>query len=47
MKAEDVTIDADGNITSPMNKTDVLYSFYGYIDGGNLQIHYPTGFDTK
>lgn len=47
VKAEDVTIDADGNITSPMNKTDVLYSFYGYIDGGNLQIHYPTGFDTK
>jgi hypothetical protein len=29
------------------NKTDVLYCVYGYIDGGNLQIHPPTGKDTK
>jgi hypothetical protein len=26
---------------------DVLYEFYGYIDGGNLQIHRLTGFDNK
>jgi hypothetical protein len=24
---------------------EVIYEFYGYIDGGNLQIHRPTGFD--
>jgi hypothetical protein len=26
---------------------DVIYEFYAYIDGGNLQIHRLTGFDTK
>lgn len=29
------------------NKQDVLYQVWGYIDGGNLQIHPPTGFDSK
>jgi hypothetical protein len=35
-----------GEITN-MNKTDIIYEVYGYIDGGNLQIHPPTGFDMK
>jgi hypothetical protein len=35
----------DGSITP--NKTDVIYEVYGYIDGGNLQIHPLTGFDSK
>jgi len=26
---------------------EVIYEFYGFIDGGNLQIHHPTGFDLK
>jgi len=33
--------------TDPPNKTDVIYEVSGYIDGGNLQIHPPTGFDLK
>lgn len=38
----------DGNIDqSLMNKSDVIYEAYGYIDGGNLQLHPPTGFDTN
>ena len=28
-----------------VNRTDVIYESFGYIDGGNLQIHPPTGFD--
>jgi hypothetical protein len=27
------------------NTTDVIYEAFGYIDGGNLQIHPLTGFD--
>lgn len=38
-----VYANADGSITP--NKTDVIYEVYGYIDGGNLQIHPLTGFD--
>lgn len=39
---------SDGSIDqSLLNKTVVLYEFYGFIDGGNLQIHPPTGFDTN
>ena len=46
--AADVVRDADGNIDpSSLDTTTVLYEVYGYIDGGNLQIHPPTGFDTK
>lgn len=30
---------------SSLNKTDVIYEFHGYLDGGNLQIHYLTGYD--
>ncbi len=49
--AADVVWLPDGNID--LNslrrdpKLDVIYEFYGYIDGGNLQIHRPTGFDLK
>ena len=35
-----------GEITN-LNKTNVIYEVSGYIDGGNLQIHPPTGFDLK
>ena len=31
--------------TSGPNTTDVIYEVFGYVDGGNLQIHPPTGFD--
>ena len=38
----------DGRINpETLNKSTVIYESYGYIDGGNLQIHPPTGFDTK
>jgi hypothetical protein len=29
----------------PKGPGDVIYKFYGYIDGGNLQLHRPTGYD--
>jgi hypothetical protein len=35
-----------GKITN-LNKTDVIYDVYGYLTGGNLQIHPPTGFDMQ
>jgi hypothetical protein len=44
--AEYVTRDENGNISKDdMNTTDVIYEVWGYIDGGNLQLHHPTGFD--
>lgn len=33
--------------TSGPNKVDVIYEVYGYIDGGNLQIHPLTGYDSN
>ena len=46
--ASDVVKNADGSIDpSQMNRTDVIYEVWGYLDGGNLQIHHPTGFDLK
>jgi hypothetical protein len=43
--AADVTI-VDGVIDpAELNTTDVIYEFYGYIDGGNLQLHHLTGYD--
>ncbi len=47
--AADVTMDADGNIIQLglLKSQDVIYEFFGYIDGGNLQIHKLTGFDRK
>jgi hypothetical protein len=35
-----------GEITN-MDKTHVIYEVSGYLDGGNFQIHPPTGFDLK
>jgi hypothetical protein len=35
-----------GEVTN-FDKTNVIYQVAGYIDGGNLQIHPPTGFDLK
>jgi len=35
-----------GEITN-LNKNNVIYQVWGYLDGGNLQIHPPTGFDLK
>jgi len=44
----EVTKLPDGRIDpASMNKTDVIYHTFGYIDGGNLQLHPPTGFDTN
>jgi hypothetical protein len=40
-----VYADENDNITP--NKTELIYEAYGYIDGGNLQIHPLTGFDRK
>jgi cysteine-rich repeat protein len=46
VKAADVTKNADGSIDpSQLNTTDVIYEVFGYIDGGNLQLHHLTGFD--
>jgi hypothetical protein len=46
VNAADVIWLDDYNIDpSSLNQVDVIYEFYGYIDGGNLQIHRPTGFD--
>jgi len=46
--AADIVKNADGSIDpSQLNRTDVIYEVWGYIDGGNLQLHHPTGFDTK
>ena len=44
----DVTFLPDGRIDpASMNQTEVIYESYGYVDGGNLQLHPPTGFDTN
>ena len=44
----EVTFLPDGRIDpNSMNKSDVIYEAFGYIDGGNLQLHPPTGFDTN
>jgi hypothetical protein len=46
VNAADVTKNADGSIDpSELNTTDVIYEVFGYIDGGNLQLHRLTGFD--
>lgn len=48
VSAANVKWNADGTIdTTSLNKTDVIYEARGYINGGNLQIHPPTGFDLK
>jgi len=46
--SSDVTYLPDGRIDpASLNQTDVIYESFGYIDGGNLQIHPPTGYDSK
>lgn len=46
--AATVTYLEDGSIDpASLNTTDVIYESFGYVDGGNLQLHPPTGFDTK
>ena len=46
--AANVVKNPDGSIDpSQLNRTDVIYEVWGYIDGGNLQLHHPTGFDRK
>lgn len=48
VRAADVIWTSDGKIDpSSLNRTDVIYEVYGYIKGGNIQIHKLTGFDTK
>jgi len=48
VSAKDVVKNPDGSIDpSQMNRTDVIYEVWGYINGGNLQIHQLTGFDRK
>ena len=43
-----VTYLPDGSVDpNSMDRTTVIYEAFGYIDGGNLQIHPPTGFDLK
>ena len=45
----DVGFNPDGSIDeSTLNTTDVIYEFEAYLEHGNgLQLHYPTGYDTK
>ncbi len=37
----------DGEVTGSINKSDKIYEVWGYLDGGNFQIHPLTGFDLK
>jgi len=47
------TFDEDGNLTNfneiaaQKYNAGLIYEVYGYIDGGNWQIHPPTGFDLR
>ncbi|MBN2319387.1 MAG: hypothetical protein JXR49_09940 [Acidobacteria bacterium] len=44
----EVTFLEDGKVDpASLNKSDVIYEAFGYIDGGNLQIHPPTGYDLQ
>ncbi len=46
VNAATVPRNPDGSIDKEdMNTTDVIYEVWGYINGGNLQLHHPTGFD--
>lgn len=48
VSADNVVWNPDGSIDpTSLDRTNVIYEVHGYIDGGNLQIHPPTGFDTK
>lgn len=37
----------DGVVTGDVNMTDKIYEVWGYLNGGNFQIHPLTGFDLK
>lgn len=44
--SNEVTFLPNGKIDpNSLDRTTVIYESFGYIDGGNLQIHPPTGFD--
>ena len=44
--ADDVVWLPDGSIDPTLlRQQEVIYEFYGYIDGGNLQLHHLTGYD--
>ena len=45
--ADVVWLDDENIDLNSLNTVDVIYEFHGYIDGGNLQIHHPTGYDRK
>lgn len=48
VNAANVVWNTDGSIDpTSLNRTKVIYQVKGYINGGNLQIHPPTGFDLK
>jgi hypothetical protein len=40
------TLNEDGEVTN-INKDNLIYEVYGYLNGGNFQIHPLTGFDLK
>ena len=44
---DDLPLLSNGHIDLDAMPTTVIYQVWGYIDGGNLQIHPPTGFDLK
>lgn len=44
VSADNVKLLPDGRIDpNSLDKTTVIYEVFGYIDGGNLQLHPPTG----
>jgi hypothetical protein len=47
VNAEDVVWAVGGIDTTLLRQQAVIYEFYGFIDGGNLQIHQPTGYDLQ
>jgi hypothetical protein len=43
---DQVTYLPDGSIDpASLDRTNVIYEVFGFVDGGNLQIHPPTGYD--
>jgi len=37
----------DGVVTGDVNMSDKIYEVWGYLNGGNFQIHPLTGFDLR
>lgn len=46
VNGDPVVVDGTGTEV-PINKSDKIYEVYGYIEGGNFQIHPLTGFDLQ